>query len=151
MIAGKDRDRGGKVVRAMPREGKVIVEGVNIAKKHVKRGRAGMQPGIIEKPMPLDASNVMVVCTECGEPTRIAHDRVPMGVDQKLRTRRICKKCGKPIPRTQRRGSRTGGNGSTTAHAKPRMQERYQKEVAPALQKEFNYDNAMQMPRFRRS
>jgi large subunit ribosomal protein L24 len=54
-------------------------------------------PGIIEKAMPLDASNVMVVCTECGKPTRIAHERVPMGTDQKERTRRVCKKCGKPI------------------------------------------------------
>jgi large subunit ribosomal protein L24 len=99
VIAGKDRDRtkDRKVVRAMPREGKVIVEGVNIAKKHVKRGRAGMQPGIIEKAMPLNASNVMVVCTECGQPTRIAHDRVPVGTDQKERTRRVCKKCGKAI------------------------------------------------------
>jgi large subunit ribosomal protein L24 len=97
VIAGKDRGHTGKVVRAMPREGKVIVEGANIVKKHVKRGRAGTQPGIIEKAMPLHASNVMVICTECGEPTRIAHERVPMGTDQKERTRRVCKKCGKPI------------------------------------------------------
>ena len=97
VIAGKDRGREAKVVRAMPREGKVIVEGVNIVKKHVKAGRAGVMPGIIEKAMPLDASNVMVVCTECGKPTRIAHERVPMGTDQKERTRRVCKKCGKPI------------------------------------------------------
>jgi large subunit ribosomal protein L24 len=39
----------------------------------------------------------MVICTECGEPTRIAHERVPMGTDQKMRTRRVCKRCGKPI------------------------------------------------------
>jgi large subunit ribosomal protein L24 len=97
VIAGKDRGKEGTVVRAMPREQKVIVEGINIAKKHVKRGRAGMQPGIIEKPMPLDVSNVMVMCTECGQPTRIAHERVTMGADQKERTRRVCKKCGKPI------------------------------------------------------
>src|SRR5690242_7067909 len=92
VIAGKDRGHTGKVVRAMPREGKVIVAGANIVKKHVKRGRAGTQPGIIEKPMPLHVSNVMVVCTECGEPTRIGHERVPMGTDKKIRTRRVCKK-----------------------------------------------------------
>jgi large subunit ribosomal protein L24 len=96
VLAGKDRGKEGTVVRTMPRENKVIVEGMNIAKKHVKRGRA-MQAGIIEKPMPLHASNVMVMCTECGQPTRIAHERVPMGADQKERTRRVCKKCGKPI------------------------------------------------------
>jgi large subunit ribosomal protein L24 len=102
VIAGKDRSRPGHiregtVLRTMPRESKVIVEGINIVKKHVKRGRAGMQPGIIEKPMPLHVSNVMVVCTECGQPTRIAHDFVPMGADQKERKRRLCKKCGKAI------------------------------------------------------
>ncbi len=97
VLAGKDRGKRGTVQRAMPRENKVIVEGLNIAKKHVRAGRAGVQPGIIEKPMPLHASNVQVVCTECGKPTRIAHERVPMGADQKERVRRVCKQCGQPI------------------------------------------------------
>ncbi len=97
VLTGKDRGKRGLVARAMPRDNKVIVEGVNIAKKHVKAGRAGVQPGIIEKPMPLHASNVMVVCTECGKPTRIAHERVPMGADQKERVRRVCKQCRQPI------------------------------------------------------
>ncbi|WIG60244.1 MAG: LSU ribosomal protein L24p (L26e) [Ktedonobacterales bacterium] len=97
VLAGKDRGKTGTVTRAMPRENKVIVEGINIAKKHMRAGRGGMQSGIIEKPMPLHVSNVMVKCTECGEPTRIAHERVPTGADQKVRTRRVCKKCGKPI------------------------------------------------------
>jgi len=97
VIAGKDRGKTGTVARAMPRENKVIVEGVNIVKKHVRAGRGGVQSGIIEKPMPLHVSNVMVKCTECGEPTRIGHERVPMGADQKERVRRVCKKCGKPI------------------------------------------------------
>ena len=97
ILTGKDRGKTGTVIRAMPRENKVIVEGLNIAKKHVKAGRGVMQAGIIEKPMPIHASNVMVKCTECGEPTRIAHERVPMGTDQKLRTQRVCKHCGKPI------------------------------------------------------
>ena len=97
VLAGKDRGKRGVVERAMPRDNKVIVEGLNIVKKHVRAGRGVMQSGIIEKPMPLHASNVMVVCTECGQPTRIAHERVPMGEDQKIRTRRMCKRCGKPI------------------------------------------------------
>jgi large subunit ribosomal protein L24 len=97
VLAGKDRGKTGTVARTMPRDNKVIVEGVNIAKKHVRAGRGVQQGGIIEKPMPLHASNVMVVCTECGEPTRIGHERVPLGHDQKIRTRRVCKKCGKPI------------------------------------------------------
>ena len=97
VLAGKDRGKEGTVVRTFPRENKLIVEGINIAKKHVRAGRGGVQAGIIEKPMPLHASNVMVKCTECGKPTRIAHERVPMGADQKLRTRRVCKQCGQPI------------------------------------------------------
>ena len=97
VLTGKDRGKRGLVQRAMPRENKVIVEGINIYKKHVRAGRAGVQPGIIEKAMPLHASNVQVICTECGKPTRIAHERVPMGADQKERVRRVCKQCGQPI------------------------------------------------------
>lgn len=96
VLTGKDRGKRGTVQRAMPRENKVIVEGINIAKKHVKAGQ-GMQAGIIEKAMPLHASNVMVICTECGKPTRIGHERVPQGTDQKERVRRVCKQCGQPI------------------------------------------------------
>ncbi len=96
VLAGKDRGKRGIVQRAMPRDNKVIVEGINIAKKHI-RARGNIPAGILEKPMPLQVSNVMVICTECGEPTRIAHERVPMGADQKVRTRRMCKRCGKPI------------------------------------------------------
>ncbi len=102
VLTGKDRGKSGQVVRAMPRENKVIVEGLNIAKKHVKPGRGLQQAGIIEKPMPIQASNVMVKCTNCGEPTRIGHERVPTGVDQKVRTRRVCKKCGQPIAENSR-------------------------------------------------
>ena len=96
VLAGKDRGKRGKVLSTMPRDNKVIVEGINMVKKHVRAG-AGVAAGIIDKTMPLHVSNVMVICTECGEPTRIAHDRVPMGTDQKMRTRRVCKRCGKPI------------------------------------------------------
>jgi large subunit ribosomal protein L24 len=101
VLTGKDRGKQGIVQRTMPRENRVLVEGVNIAKKHVRSSR-GMQAGIIEKAMPLHASNVMVICTQCGEPTRIAHDRVPQGADQKERTRRLCKKCGQPIQENTR-------------------------------------------------
>ena len=106
IIAGKDRGQTGRVERAFPRLERVIVEGHNIAKRHLKPRGPGQTGGIIEKAMPIHVSNVMVICTECGEPTRIAHDRVPQGADQKVRVRRICKKCGKPI---QERSRTTGG------------------------------------------
>ncbi|HEV2236898.1 MAG TPA: 50S ribosomal protein L24 [Ktedonobacterales bacterium] len=97
VLTGKDRGKQATVERTMPRENRVLVEGINIAKKRVRAGRGVLQAGIIEKAMPLHASNVMVVCPSCHEPTRIAHDRVPQGADQKVRSRRICKKCGQPI------------------------------------------------------
>jgi large subunit ribosomal protein L24 len=102
VLTGKDRGKEGVVERTMPREEKVIITGINIAKKHVRAGRGITQPGIIDKAMPLHVSNVMVKCPNCGEPTRIAHDRVPQGTDQKERTRRICKKCGQPIAENTR-------------------------------------------------
>jgi large subunit ribosomal protein L24 len=96
ILTGKDRGKKGRVERAFPRSNRVLVEGLNLAKRHVKA--TPQQPaGIVDKTMPINASNVMVICTECGKPTRIGHDRVPQGQDQKVRVRRICKQCGKPI------------------------------------------------------
>jgi len=97
IIAGKDKGKDGVVSRAMPQVSKVIVEGHNIVKKHVRPQGQTRQGGVIEKAMPLHVSNVMLKCTECGEPTRVAHDRRPMGADQKLRSVRVCKKCQKVI------------------------------------------------------
>lgn len=97
IIAGKDRGKQGVVSRAMPQVNKVIVEGLNIAKKHIRPQGQTRQGGIIEKAMPLQVSNTMLICTECGKPTRVAHDRRPMGNDQKVRSVRVCKKCQKVI------------------------------------------------------
>src|SRR5579871_1112785 len=97
IITGKDKGKQGTVSRALPQVSKVIVEGLNIAKKHIKPQGQTRQGGIIEKAMPLHVSNTMLIWTECGEPTRVAHERRPMGTDQKLRTVRVCKKCHKII------------------------------------------------------
>jgi len=97
IITGKDRGKQGIVSRALPQVNKVIVEGLNIAKKHIRPQGQTRQGGIIEKAMPLQVSNTMLICTECGKPTRIAHNRRPMGTDQKMRSVRVCKKCQKVI------------------------------------------------------
>ena len=97
IITGKDRGKQGIVSRALPQVNKVIVEGLNIAKKHIRPQGQTRQGGIIEKAMPLQVSNTMRSCTECGKPTRVAHDRRPMGTDQKMRSVRVCKKCQKVI------------------------------------------------------
>jgi large subunit ribosomal protein L24 len=97
IITGKDRGKQGTVSRAMPQDNKVIVEGLNIVKKHVRPQGQTRQGGVIEKAMPIHVSNTMLICTECGEPTRVGLDRRPMGSDQKLRPVRVCKKCHKVI------------------------------------------------------
>jgi len=97
IITGKDRGKQGTVSRAMPQINKVIIEGLNIVKKHVRPQGQTRQGGVIDKAMPIDVSNTMLICTECGEPTRVGHDRRPVGVDQKLRPVRVCKKCHKVI------------------------------------------------------
>jgi large subunit ribosomal protein L24 len=97
ILAGKDRGKQGVVSRAMPQESKVIVEGLNLVKKHVRPQSQTSQGGIIEKAMPIHVSNTMLICTECGQPTRVGHERRSMGADQKMRPVRVCKKCHKII------------------------------------------------------
>jgi large subunit ribosomal protein L24 len=97
IIAGKDRGKEGTVSRAMPQDNKVIVEGLNIVKKHIRPQGQTRQGGVIDKAMPINVSNVMLKCTECNQPTRVGHERRPQGADQKIRTVRVCKKCGKLI------------------------------------------------------
>ena len=97
VTTGKDKGKRGTVSRAMPQVNKIIVEGINIAKKHVKPQGQTRQGGVIDKAMPLQVSNTMLICTECGEPTRVGHERRPIGADQKVRVVRVCKKCHKVI------------------------------------------------------
>ena len=87
VLQGKDRGKSGSITRVLPREGKVIVDGINVAKKHQKPTRATMQGGIIDKDMPLPVSNVAIVCSKCG-PTRVGYQL------RDGEKRRVCKKCG---------------------------------------------------------
>lgn len=93
VLSGKDRGKEGVVMRALPREGKVIVEGVNVAKKHQRPTRMTMQGGIIDKDMPIDVSNVAVVSPGDGKPTRIGYRFEANG--QKIR---ICRRTGADLP-----------------------------------------------------
>jgi large subunit ribosomal protein L24 len=88
VLSGKDRGKEGVVMRAMPAQGKVIVDGVNVAKKHQKATRATMQGGIIDKDMPIDASNVAIICPKDGA------TRVGYRIDADGTKNRICRKCG---------------------------------------------------------
>ena len=94
---GENAVRGvrGKVLVAFPRDGKVIVAGVNVIKRHTKPGGSHPQGGIIEREAPIFASKVQVVCPKCDKPTRVAHsfisDSKRAGGQRKIR---VCKKCG---------------------------------------------------------
>ena len=85
----KDRGKSGKVLQVSPEEGKVIVEGLNKVKKHVKPKQPGDPSGIIETESAVYACKVQLVCPKCGKPTRVGH-AVEDG-----RKVRVCKKCGK--------------------------------------------------------
>ena len=88
VMSGKDKGKQASVVRAIPSEGRVIVEGVHVAKRHAKPTRATMQGGVIDKFMPVSVSSVAIVCGSCG-PTRIG-----MRIDDQGRKLRVCRKCG---------------------------------------------------------
>lgn len=88
VIAGKDKGKQGKVVTAMPEQGKVIVEGVAMVKKHQKARMQGQESGIIHMEAAIDASNVMRVCSKCGKPARTGIQVLEDG--SKVR---YCKKC----------------------------------------------------------
>jgi large subunit ribosomal protein L24 len=91
VLQGKDRGKEGVVMRAIPAKGKVIVEGVNVAKKHQKPTRVTMQGGIIDKDMPLDASNVALICPKDGA------TRVGYRVSDNGEKARVCRKCGQEL------------------------------------------------------
>jgi large subunit ribosomal protein L24 len=85
---GKYKGHRSEVVRALPAQGKVVLEGVNVAKRHAKPTRNTMQGGIIDKFMPVPVSSVSILCKSCGEPTRIG-----IRHDEQGRRIRICRKC----------------------------------------------------------
>ena len=89
VIAGKDKGKEGNVVAAFPEQNKVIVEGVAVAKKHQKARVQGQASAIVDKEMPIDASNVMRVCPKCGKPARVGVKVFDDGSKAKY-----CKKCG---------------------------------------------------------
>ena len=93
VISGKDKSKKGKIVAAFPKMNRVTVEGVNTVTKHQKARSAAQPGGIIHKDMPIDASNVMLVCPKCGQPTRIGHVFIEGEGKASRRKRRVCKKC----------------------------------------------------------
>jgi len=88
VLSGKDRGKEGNVTRVLPAKNRVIVDGINVAKKHQKPTRSTMQGGIIDRDMPLDVSNVALLCPK-GHPARVGYK-----FDTEGTKTRVCKKCG---------------------------------------------------------
>ena len=89
VVAGKDRGKRGKVLRVFPSTGKAIVERVNFSRKHTKANpQKNIKGGILEREVPIQVSNLKVVCPSCGEPTRLGAKRTEDGS-----VSRVCKKC----------------------------------------------------------
>ena len=88
VISGKNKGQTGKIAAVSRKEGKVIVEGVNIMTKHLKPRQQGTAGSLIKVEAPMYSSKVMLVCPKCNEKTRIAHE-----IDKDGTKKRKCKKC----------------------------------------------------------
>jgi len=93
VITGKPENKGkrGEVIRVFPKEGRVVVQGVNLRTKHQRQVQSQgktINPGIVKLEAPIDVSNVMIVCKKCNKPTRVGISR------DGGKAIRVCKKCG---------------------------------------------------------
>jgi large subunit ribosomal protein L24 len=90
VIKGHDKGLEGEVIRVLPSDSRIVIQGVNLQKKHQRQVQAGgrtMNPGIIQFEAPVDISNVMLLCPKCNKPTRVGLIR------EEDKTKRMCKKC----------------------------------------------------------
>lgn len=88
VITGKDKGKSGKILTVYPKRERVLIEKLNLVKRHMKPNQQYKQGGIIEKEAPINWSNVMVLCGKCNKPTRVKHKIMKEEVS------RICSKCG---------------------------------------------------------
>lgn len=89
IISGNDKGKTGKVIRVLPHVKKIMVEGVNVRKKHVRPKRQGQKGEVVRIPAAFSISRVMMVCSKCAQPTRSGYAISDAGIKV-----RICKKCG---------------------------------------------------------
>ncbi|MDI6743982.1 MAG: 50S ribosomal protein L24 [Thermodesulfovibrionales bacterium] len=92
VVTGKEKGKKGRVLSVMPSKDELLIERINIIKKHMKPNKKYAQGGIIEKESPLQRSNVMLICPRCSKPARIANTVFGDG-----KKSRVCKKCKEAI------------------------------------------------------
>ena len=90
IISGKDKGKKGKVLEVSPKEQKIIVEGINVAQKHVKPRAVGQQGGIVSVEAPMYACKAMLVCPKCGKRTRVAHKILKDGSKERVCMHKDC-------------------------------------------------------------
>jgi large subunit ribosomal protein L24 len=88
VIAGRERGKTGKVLRVLDEKNRVLIERVNMVKRHQKPRSAQQQGGILEKEAPIHLSNVVPICGRCNKPTRVGHRKLDDG-----KTVRVCRRC----------------------------------------------------------
>ena len=93
VIAGKDKGKAGKVLKVLPEDNRVYVEGINIVSKSKKPRNAQDKGGILKQEAAIDASNVMIICASCGEVVRVRHSKEE-NANGELKSIRVCAKCG---------------------------------------------------------
>lgn len=91
IISGKYKGKKGKVLIAFPKESKILVEGINIRKKHQRPKKSGEKGQIIEKPAPISVANAKLICPKCGQATRVGYKII------EKKKYRVCKKCTQEI------------------------------------------------------
>ena len=91
VISGKDRGRKGKVIEVFPKQGRIVIEGINLRKKHVKPKKSGEKGQIVETPALLNASDVKLICPKCGKAVRTGYKM------EGKKKYRACKKCGQEV------------------------------------------------------
>ena len=89
VLSGKEKGKIGSVLKVDSEKGRLVIEKINLVKRHTRPGGTAAQGGIVEKEAPIDISNVMLVCNKCAEPSRIGMRRLEDGSKT-----RVCKKCG---------------------------------------------------------
>ena len=95
ITTGKDKNKIGKILFVLTDRNKVIVEGLNLKKKHIKPKKQGEKGQIVEIPGAIDASNVKIVCSKCKKATRTGI-KIELKENKKIK-KKICKKCGKEV------------------------------------------------------
>ncbi len=91
IISGKDKGKTAKILKSIPKDQKILVEGVNLKKKHVRPKKEGEKGQIVQLPAPMNASNVKIICPKCGKAARIGYK-----MEKEIKNR-ICKKCGQVV------------------------------------------------------